>query len=138
MKCAKCNEKEGIVYIYRNINGVASKTVLCMDCAKEVELKELKRVENIMANYMKNMFMPVSFRNSFWNPIELEDEIYSMSNLLDVGIWDEEKVQPQKQVRNEKTKEEQKRELEIKLKKAVEEERYEDAAVIRDKMKELK
>jgi len=138
MKCAKCNEKEGIVYIYMNINGVASKTVLCMDCAKEVELKELKRVENIMANYMKNMFMPVSFRNSFWNPIELEDEIYSMSNLLDVGIWDEEKVQPQKQVRNEKTKEEQKRELEIKLKKAVEEERYEDAAVIRDKMKELK
>ena len=138
MKCAKCNEKEGIVYIYRNINGVASKTVLCMDCAKEVELKELKKVENIMANYMKNMFMPVSFRNSFWNPIELEDEIYSMSNLLDVGIWDEEKVQPQKQVRNEKTKEEQKRELEIKLKKAVEEERYEDAAVIRDKMKELK
>lgn len=138
MKCAKCNEKEGIVYIYRNINGVASKTVLCMDCAKEVELKELKRVENIMANYMKNMFMPISFRNSFWNPIELEDEIYSMSNLLDVGIWDEEKVQPQKQVRNEKTKEEQKRELEIKLKKAVEEERYEDAAVIRDKMKELK
>lgn len=138
MKCAKCNEKEGIVYIYRNINGVASKTVLCMDCAKEVELKELKKVENIMANYMKNMFMPVSFRNSFWNPIELEDDIYSMSNLLDVGIWDEEKVQSQKQVTKEKTKEEQKMELEMKLKKAVEEERYEDAAVIRDKMKELK
>lgn len=137
MKCAKCNEKEGIVYIYMNINGVASKTVLCMDCAKEVELKELKQVEKIMANCMKNIFMPVSFRNSFWNPIELDDDIFSMSNLLDFGNWDEEKVQSQNQINTEKTKEEQKSELEKKLKKAVEEERYEDAAVIRDKMKEF-
>lgn len=80
MKCSKCNENEATIYIKKNINGVVTEKKLCANCAKEVDLKEIKRVEKIMDRCMKDMLMPVSLNSSFNNPFSFCDDIFELND----------------------------------------------------------
>jgi len=160
MKCEKCNKNEATFHSVTNINGKVSEKHLCSDCAKEE--KEFKNINDDFLSFGKhatNSFfddMISDFKTSlsyFTNPmlddfLDYDDFFAHPLFLEDKGNKDTKlgEKQGEKQSKLDKTKklsDKEKKQLEIAkldiaLKKAVVEERYEDAIKLRDKIKELK
>ena len=162
MKCEKCNKNEATFHSMTNINGKVTEKHLCSDCAKHE--KEFDNLNNEFLNFEKstNSFfddMMSDFKTTlqyFTNPV--------LDNFLDYDDFfahplflendearkcdDKNKcnqkgsVISKKQQTNKLSDKEKKQleiaKLDIALKKAVVEERYEDAIKLRDKIKELK
>lgn len=159
MKCEKCNKNEATFHSVTNINGKVSEKHLCSDCAKEE--KEFKNINDdflSFGNHANSFFddMISDFKTTlsyFTNP-RLDDfldydDFFARPLFLEDKDNKETKLgekQGEKQSKSDKTKnlsDKEKTQLEIAkldiaLKKAVVEERYEDAIKLRDKIKELK
>ncbi len=148
MKCQKCNKNEANVQYREMINGTTREIHLCSECAKETGL--LKQTSDMFARMERSMM------NAFAFP-------FGGSRLLGGSFFDEpfaeiggffendpvESMSLPSYDAPEKEKKENKREkkqpeaetvdtLKAKLLDAIADERYEDAAKYRDKIKQLK
>ena len=157
MKCDKCKTNEANFHKVSNINGKVSEVHLCSDCAKKSTEFDFDKEFDKLNFGAKSFFDDImsDFKTSFsyfTNPM--------LENFLDFDVFDSfgdslfnsrvlpetkhlEKVEKQDKKQPIKLSEDEKKKLEIQkldlqLKKAVVEERYEDAVKLRDKLKELK
>ena len=132
MKCDNCKQNEANFHSITNINGKVTEKHLCLNCSKNnKDFEDFKNnaINNFFSNfetnfsYFSNPF--IDFYNNF------ENDIMFLENNKDCGkIKEETNKKQQLQLEINKT--------DIMLKKAVVEERYEDAIVLRDKLKKLK
>ena len=159
MKCERCNKNEATFHSVTNINGKVSEKHLCNNCAKEE--KEFKNINDdflSFENHSNSFFddMISDFKTSlsyFTNPIlddflDYDDFFAHPLFLEDKGKKETKVAEKQGEKLNKsenikKLSDQEKKQLEIAkldiaLKKAVVEERYEDAIKLRDKLKELR
>ncbi len=143
MKCNCCKKNEANVFYSETVNGKKAEAYLCNECAEKLGVKV--RIPELSGFFGKSFFSPFeAFERSFF------DDAFSLMNSFDKSFFSERAFTPlfitdseKKDSKAEKTekKEEKvlpKNELQIlkkQLKRAISEERYEDAAVIRDKIK---
>lgn len=161
MKCMKCNKNEANVYYCENINGKQSETYLCSDCAEKVGLKmrvpsfsesrfgrffedpffSEKGVFGGMLDMMRD-FDKSFFNEDFFKPL-LSDgsektagkKERKCSEKASAACETEKTAKPEKKETVSPRNELQS--LRRELKKAVAAEEYENAAVIRDKIRAL-
>lgn len=158
MKCEKCNKNEATFHSMTNINGKVTEKHLCSDCAKEEKEFNNFNDEFLGFNKKSNSFfddMMSDFKSTlsyFTNP--MIDNFLDYDDFFESPLFLEDKKQESKKTEEQSNKvsktdlskklsEKEKKQLEIakldlSLKKAVVEERYEDAIKLRDKIKELK
>lgn len=164
MKCQHCNENEATTYIRKNINGEKTEMHLCSKCAEELGVMEEFSAENFFADTFFGNFLGAGipamnvisgvdrckYCGSTFNDIvksgmvgcahcyskfadKLEPSIVKLHGKTShVGkhvSYTEEKEpeQPENSVQT----------LKNDLKQAIKEQRFEDAAVLRDKIKDL-
>ena len=153
MRCEHCNQNEATTYIKQNINGKVTEMHLCRDCAEKL---------GVLEPMHSNMGLGSMFEGSFFGNF-LGAGLAAMNALTGVDRCDycgstfndiintghigknisyTEEKEP---VNNAKAKEpaaekpqSERERLQAELDKAVQEQRYEDAAVLRDQIKELK
>ena len=137
----KCNRNEANVYISTNINGNVKKEYLCSECAKDVNMKEFMNMDKILSRMFNsnrmlgfdNMLIPTTMHNFFKDSDMYFDSLFNDFDIKPIEKEIEDTVRIKEENRIDK-KEENKKQLQYELKKAIKEERYEDAAVIRDKI----
>ena len=166
MKCEHCNKREATTFIKQNINGEKTEMHLCSECAAEMGLLDEFNPENFFADTFFGNFLGAGipamnvlsgvdrceYCGSSFNDIvkngtvgcshcyskfadKLEPSIIKVhGKTRHVGksvSYTEEPEQEEEKQENplEKLKEE--------LKQAIKEQRFEDAAVLRDKIKEI-
>lgn len=152
MKCMKCNN-EANVYITTNINGKVKKEYLCSECAGNMNMKKFLDMDKILAKMFNtndmlgfnSMIRPATMQDVFGR-MSLIDEVFEevgmLNNMFDKPV---KKAKPRKEDKEVEDTIRIKEENRIKktdsiemlryeLNKAIEEERYEDAAVLRDKI----
>ena len=159
MKCEKCNKNEATFHSVKNINGKVSEKHLCSECAKnEKEFdnfdKEFLNFKHHTNSFFDDMMSDFNSTLSYFTNPELNN-ILDYDDFFSRPMLNQDKPQKQESdchkkefsaKKSEITKKLSDKEktrleiakLDISLKKAVVEERYEDAVVIRDKIKELK
>ena len=130
MKCQKCNKNEANFHSVTKVNGKVTEKHLCSKCAKnekefQRDFLESFRGDSIFDDFFSDFKTTLSyFTNPFTNfSLDFDDE--------------NKKVEPEK-ISDEEKKANEIKKLDLELKKAVVEERYEDAIVLRDKIKKLK
>lgn len=159
MKCEKCNENEATVHIKKSVNGVVTEAHLCEECAKLVKGDNLNFID--AADFLSSFFDPftpgaASGRKSRVCPkCGMSYDEFSRSGYL--GCSDcyqnfKDSLTPMLQRMHGKTRhvgklpkgfdkaiERQKEyeKLKEELKSAIDDERYEEAAKIRDSIKKL-
>ncbi len=164
MKCQKCNKNEANIQYRESINGSEREIFLCSDCARESGL--LNHTSELFRNMEREMMR--SFTFPFGGQSLLGDTFGSLfggtplslsllggvspfADTAEAGGFFEtdpveglESVAPEKKEKHTKkeTKAEKKAETEDELKArlldAIAEERYEEAARLRDKIKKIK
>lgn len=157
MKCMKCKVNNANVYITTNINGNVKKECLCEECAKNVDMQKFMNMDKMLSRMfgsnnrlsMFDMSMPRTTNDFFERErILFEDMINDMKQINHVFENMENKrivkAEPEDTVRMSKgknvikkpmqNKEDSIEDLKKKLEIAIKEERYEDAAVLRDKI----
>lgn len=156
MKCMKCNKNEANVYISTNINGRIKKECLCEECARDMDMQKFIDMDKIFAtmfnktvSQMDNMLMPARmhrflrnddlFFNNFFNDIKSFDDVFEgfkIGKQLETEVEDTVRIKEENKI-NKNTKEKKDKsisDLKDELQKAIKEERYEDAAILRDKI----
>lgn len=152
MKCQSCGKKEATVKYYEDINGKKQELHFCMDCAKKLGVTDF-------ANLLSPMFVTIP-------DYKHEDELYCkncgyrLEDYARTGMFgcpecyntfedslDELFYKLHGKNRHVKinkikkidlgNKDEKIEDLKFKLQELVKEEKYEEAAVVRDKIKEL-
>ncbi len=161
MKCQSCGKKEAVVRYSENINGKKQELHFCMDCAKKLGFVNFS---NIFSPLFSDV---PEFLDEFSNEDKLVCKKcgYSLEKYMSTGLFGCPecydtfsdrldniliKIQGKNRHINEgninkkgynKTNKDNKvnelDELKIKLKQLVEEEKYEEAAVIRDKIRDI-
>lgn len=155
MKCQSCGKKEATIRYYENVNGKQQELHFCLDCAKQLGF----------ANF-SNIFSPMFVTIPDFNPVEhlqcpscgyrLEDysrtglfgcpECYhtfeeSLDELFYKLHGKNRHVKLEEKKDSKGSKAEKKKEelamLKTKIHELIAEERYEEAAVVRDKIKKL-
>lgn len=165
MKCQNCGKREATVRYFENINGEKQELHLCSDCAQNlgftsfsnifspifaslqgynlIEEPEVCKVCNYtFEDYLKTgLFGCPSCYDSFQDKLDdLFLKLHGKSRHIALDSKDKpnEKVKEKiKKASKEASKQDSVADLKEKLKKLVEEEKYEEAAVIRDKIKEI-
>ena len=150
MKCDKCKTNDANFHSINNINGKITEKHLCSECAKgekEFEINTNSFLNDFMSDfktsfsYSLNPLLELGFDDFF------EDDFFSSSfkrneNRESLNNEYGKKLEEREKLRKELSEKEKKnleiKKLDIELKKAVVEERYEDAIVLRDKIKKLK
>lgn len=128
MKCQKCNKNEANFHQVTNVNGVVTEKHLCSKCAKNE--KEFQR------DFLED-FKTDSFFEDFFS--DFKTTLSYFTNPFTTLDFDEKSSEKSKvELSKKEEKEQEIKKLDLRLKKAVIEERYEDAVVLRDKIKELK
>ncbi len=148
MKCQKCGKNEASVQYRENINGNIREICLCSDCAKESGL--LKKTESIFAGMQREMLSAFAFPfggrsllgSMFSSPFgafpEIGDSFFESDPVEGLeAIEEAPKKEPEKKKAAKKAPETVD-ELKAQLLDAIADERYEDAAKLRDKIKKLK
>lgn len=166
MRCQHCNEREATTHIKRNINGNKTEMHLCSECAAELGVMEEFSPESLFADtFFGNLLgagIPAmnvlsgvdrcEYCGSSFNDIvksgtvgcshcygrfadKLEPSIVKIHGKTkhvgkNVTYTSEEPITAEK-------KENTSESLKVQLKQAIKEQRFEDAAVLRDKIKEL-
>ena len=164
MKCQSCGKKEATVRYKENINGKKQEIFLCEGCADKMgfsdfssifspmfatfpnifEIEEEKRCEKCgytLEDYSKTgVFGCEHCYNTFSDTLdELFLKIHGKNRHIESKNKKDSKEKVKKTSLDESdNKENEIRRLEFKLKEMIETENYEEAAVIRDKIKELK
>ncbi len=157
MKCQKCNKNEANVQYRESINGQTREICLCSQCAEESGL--LDRTSEMFRNMEREMMSAFSFPFGRGIGASLFGGTPVSLSLLGGGnpfapapelgdffendpVEDMETVEPKKKDTKKKVKAEKKPEnvdeLKAQLLDAIGDERYEDAAKLRDKIKKLK
>lgn len=155
MKCDKCKKNEANFHKVSNINGKVSEIHLCSECAKQNGdfdfFKEFNNSRNFLNDFISDFKTSFSY---FTNPeidnfLDFNNDIdnfidnrFFANDLLENKNFDR-KIKKYNENTNNNSLENDKIKLEIQkldiaLKKAVVEERYEDAVTLRDKIKSLK
>lgn len=165
MKCQHCNKNEATTYIKKNINGDVTEMHLCSDCAKELGVMEEFSPESFFNDTFFGNFLGAGipamnilsgidhceYCGSTFNDIvkngrvgcancysKFEDRLQPSITKMhgntkhigkNVSYVQEEDEKPSPETELEKLKNQ--------LKEAVKEQRFEDAAVLRDKIKEM-
>ncbi len=164
MKCQHCNEKEATTYIKKNINGKVTEMHLCSDCANELGVMDEFSTENFFADTFFGNFLGAGipamnvltgvdrceYCGSTFNDIvksgkvgcahcyskfddKLEPSIVKIHGKTShVG-----KNVSYTEIPDKEDKKDQIKSLKDDLKLAVQEQRFEDAAILRDKIKDL-
>ena len=145
MKCQHCNEREATTHIKKNINGNKTEMHLCSECAAELGVAEEFSAESFFADtFFGNLLgagIPAMNVLSGVDRCECKFEdklepsivkIHGRTKHVGKNVTytvDEEPkaAEPENEVET----------LKNDLKQAIKEQRFEDAAVLRDKIKEL-
>ena len=153
MLCQNCGKNEVNFRYTQVINGEKREIALCDKCAKKLGLESLdfsREIEDLFNMSFAESFLPsfartnmlgsrnlgTIFNNPFFEEVSQEPEQIETTSSLS----DDEKQDVLKDIENATRKNKQdnkKQKLESELEKAIKEERYEDAAKIRDEMKKL-
>lgn len=158
MLCQNCGKNEVNFRYTQVINGEKREIALCDKCAKKLGLESLdfsREIEDLFNMSFAESFLPSFtrtnmlgsrnlgtifnndiFSNPFFGEVRQEPEQIETTS----GLNDAEKQDVLKDIENatKKNKQENKKQkLESELEKAIKEERYEDAAKIRDEIKKL-
>ena len=158
MLCQNCGKNEVNFRYTQVINGEKREIALCDKCAKKLGLESLdfsREIEDLFNMSFAESFLPSFartnmlgsrnlgtifkndiFSNPFFGEVSQEPEHIEPTS----GLSDAEKQDVLKDIENatKKNKQENKKQkLESELEKAIKEERYEDAAKIRDEIKKL-
>ena len=158
MLCQNCGKNEVNFRYTQVINGEKREIALCDKCAKKLGLESLdfsREIEDLFNMSFAESFLPSFartnmlgsrnlgtifnndiFSNPFFGEVRQEPEQIETTS----GLNDAEKQDVLKDIENatKKNKQESKKQkLESELEKAIKEERYEDAAKIRDEIKKL-
>ena len=158
MLCQNCRKNEVNFRYTQVINGEKREIALCDKCAKKLGLESLdfsREIEDLFNMSFAESFLPSFartnmlgsrnlgtifnndiFNNPFFEEVSQEPEQIETTS----GLSDAEKQDVLKDIENatKKNKQENKKQkLESELEKAIKEERYEDAAKIRDEIKKL-
>ena len=154
MKCTHCHEKEANTHIKRTINGVTQEMYLCEDCARELGVMDEFAFEPLSMGIDRCSSCGTSFTDiinsgrvgcadcytKFEDKLEPSiEKLHGRTKHIGKFVTYSEEAEPKKDDSAPK-KSEPKSEIEkLKedLKLAVKEQRFEDAAVIRDKIKDL-
>lgn len=144
MKCKKCGKNQANVQYSENINGNVREIFLCSECAKESGL--LRKTENIFTDMQREMMNAFAFpfgghsllENGFSSPFAAFPEIGDSFFERDPVEGLETLNAPNENKKPEKKEDETVDELKAMLLDAIADERYEDAAKLRDKIKKLK
>ena len=151
MLCQNCGKNEVNFRYTQVINGEKREIALCDKCAKKLGLESLdfsKEIEDLFNMSFAESFLPSFartnmlgsrnlgtifnndiFSNPFFGEVSQEPEQIETTS----GLSDDEKQNATKKNKQENKKQK----LESELEKAIKEERYEDAAKIRDEIKKL-
>lgn len=145
MKCEKCGKNIANVHYRKNINGAVTEQHLCSECAGEID----DEIGFFGRDFLGDMFDDM-FGRSLFSGFGLMPALIPAFMLPGYGVSFGEKAEESpaedtnsdKKLSDEKIIPEISKKREIKmlraqLKTAIDEERYEDAAVIRDKIREL-
>ena len=158
MLCQNCRKNEVNFRYTQVINGEKREIALCDKCAKKLGLESLdfsREIEDLFNMSFAESFLPSFartnmlgsrnlgtifnndiFNNPFFEEVSQEPEQIETTSSLS----DDEKQDVLKDIENATRKNKQdnkKQKLESELEKAIKEERYEDAAKIRDEIKKL-
>ncbi len=153
MKCQKCNKNEANIQYREYVNGKTREIRLCEDCARETGL--LGKTENMFADMERRMigaFTPFSVfgglgggcspvrgflggGSSFFSEPFFAEPFFDNDPVEDMQLPTEEKKEKKA---SEKEPAETEAEMKARLLDAIADERYEDAAKLRDKIKKLK
>lgn len=157
MKCDKCKKNEANFHRVSNINGKVSEIHLCSECAKQTKEFDFDKefaslnfgaksfFDDIMTDFKTSFsYFTNPLLDSFLNFEDFDEDFFL--NRVSAKQLNSEKQNKKDDSNNEqkvKLTNEEKQKLEIQkldleLKKAVVEERYEDAIKLRDKLKELR
>lgn len=142
MKCQKCHKNEANVQYRESVNGNTREIFLCSDCAAESGL--MNHTSEIFRSMEREMLSAFSFpfgrsfgRSLFGGP----SRGLSLSTAPEAGgFFENDPVESMNTVEHPKEAKKPKTvdELKAKLLDAIADERYEDAAKLRDRIKELK
>ena len=129
MLCENCKQREANVRYSENINGVRKEMHLCEECSRELGITDNMKFD-----------MGLNFSSLFGGIFEdfpmLKRMQGSNRHTGRLGEIPEKKVDIKKEIpKKEEVKEDKLNKLEKDLKEAIKEERYEDAAKIRDEIK---
>lgn len=139
MKCNHCKKNEANVFYSETVNGKRAELYLCEECAEKAGIK-------IKAPALSGFFGRSLFESPF-SAIERSffSDAFSLMNDFDKSFFSAPLFEPapeKKEIKEEKKSEikapkNELQSLKKQLKRAISEERYEDAAVIRDKIKDI-
>lgn len=164
MKCQHCNQNEATAYIKKNVNGKVTEMHLCSECASELGVMDEFSVEGFFKDSFLGSLLGAGIPSV--NALSGVDRCEYCGSLFNdivkngrVGCAHcyskfEDKLEPSivkihgktnhvgknisyTEVDEEKPKKDELSGLKDALKAAIKEQRFEDAAVLRDKIKEL-
>ncbi len=134
MKCQKCNTNEANVRYTETINGSTREMCLCSECARESGI--LGRTEDMFSRLERQMISV--FANPFSAPLMGRGLFVASAPCVGGSCSEAEAIEPphkEEVLAPERTGEDA---IKAKLLDAIADERYEDAAVLRDELKKLK
>ena len=140
MKCEKCGKNIANVHYKANYNGSVTEKHLCSQCARSEGLED-----NIFGEAMLSDFFGGFLGNDFFRPFGAFGAMPVMMPTMFMPRLEVRYDSPDKTENNEVSQEKdtelakkrEKNELRHQLKAAIKEERFEDAAVLRDKLREI-
>ncbi len=160
MKCTLCNKNEATIYYREIINGTEKKYALCPDCAAKKEMGAytggffeksifdnffaspspmVKKQEEKRCNLCASTFKELQRSGKVGCPVcysTFESELAPTLNRL-YGNAVHKGLCPER-LKKEETVEDKLSALEKELRVAISEEKYEEAAILRDKIREMK
>lgn len=145
MKCDKCGKNEATFYYKSNINGRVAEQRLCADCARESGYA--REMENSVGSWLQDDWFRRPFRmlepffggfgsrmlTEFPSPLDALEQARSG---VEQGASRQDDLLPEKE-RAAMDLERRRNSLRARLNRAVAEERFEDAAKLRDELKSL-
>lgn len=133
MLCDNCKKNEANFHKVTNINGRITEYHLCEECAKKKNIK-FDDFSDMFSEFKENFFNDSYFDN---NLLLNNKKDYIMKDNSEYVVDDNINVSKFLETKSERDKKTLK-ELEKDLKKAVKEERYEDASKIKKQIEKLK
>lgn len=143
MKCQSCGKREASVKYYENINGNKQTLYFCVDCAKKLGFSDFNDFSSF-SNFQNfsNFFTPIFTTMPEFDLLEQNKCSkcgYTLDDYYNTGMLGcEECYKAFEKNLDDNKNENSILKLKEKLEKLVKEEKYEEAAVIRDEIKKLK
>lgn len=135
MKCEHCGKKEATFYFKSNINGKVTQVHLCQDCAEKLGYAQsVQRSMQPMRLFEEDFFLhPFSMLEPFFGTrmlTEFPEPGKSEEETKQPGLVDEERQEILRAQRKRNA-------LQAQMKTAIETENFEEAARLRDEIKQL-